>query len=503
MAAGTPRGANDPDETLLQAIEQGLSDDQLAAEPELAEAVAAHRKLESLFDLLRQPAGFPGGIPNNEPTPERPMPARIGRYIVRRVLGQGTFGTVYLADDPELNRQVAIKAPRAGRFATVADADKFLDEARHAAGLKHPGIVAIYDAGRDGADCYIVQEYVAGHTLGEVMQGERLSHVAVARLLAEIADALNYAHQHGFVHRDLKPANIMVSLDGNSPKLLDFGLAVSRETQAHLAGHVAGTPAYMAPEQVRGETDRLDGRADIWGLGVIAYQLLTDRQPFWRGDVKTCLDEIQYREPKWPRQIDEMIPTALERVTLRCLFKSPTARYGAAADIAADLRRWLTVQGDRSSGEWPMLTTAELATFSSAEQDLLEAFEAQAIQTSKMELADLNTNCQIRPQYAKTYRVLRRDGTRTLLKMRGVLNEGPTNGMSDVFNLALLRIYDRVISRKLVFMAAHFRATWHEDIENWAGKEGSFIDRSGCLLQLISVGAIAGIGLSTILLLIP
>ncbi|HUY34872.1 MAG TPA: serine/threonine-protein kinase, partial [Pirellulales bacterium] len=304
---------------------------------------------------------------------------------------------------PELNRPVAIKVPRAGRFATAADADKFLDEARHAAGLKHPAIVAVYDVGRDGLDCHIVMEYVAGRTLEEVLATERLSHMAVARLLALVADALHYAHQKGFVHRDLKPGNIMLEAGGvvrgggvsgrvvsgrvvsgrvvsgrvvgvvsgteadgftshpspltthPSPKLLDFGLAVSEESQRQLAGKVAGTPAYMAPEQVRGETHRLDGRADIWSLGVIAYQLLTGRQPFWRGDVKACLDEIEQREPKPPRQIDDSIPAELERITLRCLAKRVTDRYTTGRDLAADFRRWLRSQGKRRNVPPPIV----------------------------------------------------------------------------------------------------------------------------------------------------
>ncbi|HEV3025755.1 MAG TPA: serine/threonine-protein kinase [Pirellulales bacterium] len=345
-AVETPRGGADPsdsDDPLFRAIESGCLDGPLPGDPELAKAVAAHRKLEGLFGLLREPAGLVTDTQDGQP-----MPERIGRYVIRGVLGHGTFGTVYLAHDPDLNRQVAVKAPRTGRFATAADADKFLAEARHAAGLKHPGIVVVHDVGRDDSYCYIVHEFVPGRTLAEVMKSERLSPLAAAKLLADVADALHYAHQHRFVHRDIKPANILLDEQGR-PHVADFGLAVSEETQGQLAGQIAGTPAYMSPEQVRGETHRLDGRADIWSLGVIAYQLLTGRLPFRQENPVSLLDDIEHREPIPPRQIDDAIPAEFERIALRCLAKRATDRYPTALDLVEDLRHWQGI-GNRQTG---------------------------------------------------------------------------------------------------------------------------------------------------------
>jgi len=322
------------DELLWAAIESGRLADDLAADTEIAARFAAHQKLETLFELLRQPADV---IAADTGPPDHP--ARIGRYQVCRVLGRGAFGTVYLADDPELDRPVAIKVPRRERFASQQDVERFLEEARCAARLKHPGIVTMHDVGHEGDLCYIVMEYVQGRSLEELMRSQRPSPAEAAGLIARVADALHYAHKKGFVHRDLKPGNILIDDQGH-PHITDFGLAVSEDSQRLQAGQVAGTPAYMSPEQVRGETHRLDGRTDIWSLGVILYELFTGRQPFWRGNVAECLDEILNREPKPPRQVEDTIPPELERIVLKCLAKPVNERYSTAADLAADLRHW-------------------------------------------------------------------------------------------------------------------------------------------------------------------
>ena len=212
------------EEALCAAIESGKLEGPLADDPEVAEVFAAHQKLESLFGFLRQP-GTVGGQKD-----VLSQPTQIGRFLIRRMLGQGAFGTVYLADDPELCRQVAIKVSRPDRFPSADDAERFLEEARSTAGLKHPGIVTVHDVGRENNLCWIVLEYVEGTTLEEEMAAERLPPARAAEIVAEVADALHHAHRQGFYHRDLKPGNILLDGQGK-PHVADFGLAVSEENQ--------------------------------------------------------------------------------------------------------------------------------------------------------------------------------------------------------------------------------------------------------------------------------
>jgi serine/threonine protein kinase len=265
---------------------------------------------------------------------------KIGRYTVQRLLGSGGFGSVYLAWDDVLKRQVAIKVLRRDGFHSDDDIENFLNEARTVAKLDHSGIVPVYDAGRqeDGSP-FVVMKYVDGRSLAEVLRGDRPSPKQAVEWMIEVAEAVGYAHRRGYVHRDLKPANILIDSAG-TPYVADFGLAVHASQQRQRKGELSGTVAYMAPEQVRGEVDRLDGRADIWALGVILYELLAGQRPF-SGDSHTDVtDEILNRPLRPPRQIDDTIPPELERICQRCLAKPVTERYASAADLAKDLRRW-------------------------------------------------------------------------------------------------------------------------------------------------------------------
>ncbi len=182
-------------------------------------------------------------------------------------------------------------------------------------------------------------EFIEGQDLSALMKSQRLSIDRVAMLMIEIANAVSYAHSRDLVHRDLKPANVLIDVEGHS-HVADFGLAIHESARWHRRGEVSGTPAYMSPEQVRGETHRLDGRSDIWSLGVILYEMLTGRRPFLGDDVELLFDDIAHGEPKPPRQIDPALPPELERICLQCLSKRMTERYSTAADLADDLRRW-------------------------------------------------------------------------------------------------------------------------------------------------------------------
>jgi len=266
---------------------------------------------------------------------------RVGRYTIRTRLGRGGFADVFLADDAELPRQVAIKVPRRGRLQTREQVDRFLDDARTAVRVAGPGIVAIFDVGQ--LECgtpFVVMEHIDGGSLRERWASQRPSPRLAAEWMAQIAEAVHHAHKKGFVHRDLKPANVLLDRQGK-PRVADFGLALHESNQRSMAGECSGTPAYMAPEQVRGEAHRLDGRADVWALGVMLYEMLAGKRPFDGDSPEMVCDEILHRQPKPLRQADEAIPKALERICLKCLAKDVTGRYPTAADLAADLRSWL------------------------------------------------------------------------------------------------------------------------------------------------------------------
>jgi serine/threonine protein kinase/tetratricopeptide (TPR) repeat protein len=271
---------------------------------------------------------------------DTPLPAAFGRYRVTRLLGRGGMGSVYLGYDDQLDRAVAIKAPHPGLFQSQEGRENFLREARTLAKLDHPRVIPIYDAGEtEDGQCYVVCKFVDSQTLKDHMRDARLTPREASNLMAQVADALHHAHKQGFVHRDIKPSNILIDREG-SAWVADFGLAVAESAQRRLAGEVSGTPAYMTPEQTRGDVQYLDGRADIWSVGVILYELLTGRRPFAGATVEEVFAEISRKEPRPPRMIDESIPQPLEQIVLKCLRKPVADRYSTAHDLARDLRHW-------------------------------------------------------------------------------------------------------------------------------------------------------------------
>ncbi len=311
--------------------------DQLSDDPELRQM--AHALTPSNTDE-------PGQTVPRTSSVERARPERIGPYRLEAELGRGGMGVVYRAVDDVLHRTVALKLIRRE---TVRDQDRerMLREARSAARVQHENIVGVYAAGiaDDGAP-YLAMEYVAGPTLAEVIKNEkRLKPRDAATFAAQIADGLAAAHAVGLVHRDVKPSNVLVvSNDGTNSlttvKLADFGLVRDDRAASVLTmeGTIAGTPAYLSPEQARGAAT--DIRSDVYGLGVTLYESLVGEVPF-RGPAIDVLRQVLDDEPKPPRQLDATIPADLETIALKALAKEPIRRYQKADEFAADLRRWL------------------------------------------------------------------------------------------------------------------------------------------------------------------
>jgi eukaryotic-like serine/threonine-protein kinase len=270
------------------------------------------------------------------------LPEWIGRFQIEKKLGSGGFATVYLGYDKELERRVAVKVPHSGRWSDEDEVSQYLKEARILASLDHEHIVPVFDVGKtvDGL-FYVVSKFIEGSDLTGRVAQRLLTPVECVEIIAPIAEALHFAHCSGLVHRDVKPANIL--LDGTGkPYLADFGIALQEQDFAREPeNNVVGTPAYMSPEQARGEGHLINGRSDVFSLGIVLYELLTGVNPFAGANWAASIFKITVVEPKPPRQIDATLSEELERICLKALSKRASDRYATARDFADDLRTFV------------------------------------------------------------------------------------------------------------------------------------------------------------------
>ena len=280
-------------------------------------------------------AGLSDHSVNGPPEP----PTHIGRYRVDQLLGHGGFGLVYLAYDDQLDRPVAVKVPHAKRVSCVDDAAPYLAEARTVANLDHPNIVPVHDVGSTSKfPCFVVSRLIDGTDLATATKDRRLSLIEATSLVATIADALHYAHEQGIIHCDIKPGNILIDTDGK-PFLVDFGLA-SQVRDAGQEPKFAGTPGFMSPEQARGEGDQVDGRSDIFSLGIVLYELLTGQRSYSASSYLDYIDQVTNHEPQALHEFDDTIPEELQRICYKAISKQASNRYCTARDLADDLHHF-------------------------------------------------------------------------------------------------------------------------------------------------------------------
>jgi serine/threonine-protein kinase len=322
--------------TAIQAGDRVSETALLAATPGLAAWTDCLRDLDGLATTMDSIGG-----PDRAAAPT--VVGRVfGAYRIVAELGRGGMGVVYRARHVELGREVALKLLAAGAYATDDHRRRFLSETRLAAGIRHPNVVAIHDAGDLDGQLWCAMDLVEGDDLAALLTTRRLPPRESVRLMAEVARAVAHLHASGIHHRDLKPSNILIDASGN-PHLVDFGLACGADSDrnATATGTILGTPGYMAPEQAAGRNREVDERSDIYALGAILYELLAGRPPFLADTPVLTLLQVIERDALPTRRFNAGVPRDLDALVLACLEKAPARRPATAAGLADELEAWL------------------------------------------------------------------------------------------------------------------------------------------------------------------
>lgn len=330
----------------LQSNDPAECEQLLAAHPELGEWIDCLKSLDRFAPKAMSPELAPtivNGRRAESSSGSSLVPSgQFGKYDLLGEVGRGGMGVVYKARHRDLNRLVAIKMILASEWASAEEISRFQAEARAAARLRHRNIIGIYDVGEQLGRHYFAMDYVEGQSLSSVIAHKPLEPEQAARWMVSIANAVDHLHSQGLIHRDLKPSNVLIDAEGE-PMVTDFGLAkfFDSDGAATRTGAILGTPSYMSPEQASGRNSLVGVRSDVYSLGAMLYEMLSGRPPFRENNPLDTLVQVLEGEPTLLRQLVTTVPRELELICFKCLEKEPDNRYATAADLAADLKRYL------------------------------------------------------------------------------------------------------------------------------------------------------------------